>query len=288
MSALTTIAVPGLPTISNQPAAQSGVKWGLTAFNGWNDSPDLRGDFPDLPNADGAFAPVRMYRSARRLTLIGYISATSPALAEAAADTIRAFAPVGASFDVTVVDVTGTWTIQAFAGPGAIRVEMITSTRGKFMIPMVAPDGRKYGPWESAIADATFATEEGLVWPMFADGYLDWGTFAPSGQVAILNNGKAETAVVFEVRGSIDDGFQIVSDDGTIEYGGGVAAGEKLILSPYAGGRVTKGTADLTYNLVSAAWPIVGPGETKTITLVPLGSYDANARMTVKWRDAKW
>jgi hypothetical protein len=256
----------------------------------WYSSPPVISDVQQNPQDDSDYAPERTYRKAKTMSLEGWVQSTSPEAAVIEGwQRVSSLAPLGGSMNLHVTDPTGEYdmTVWLNGGPSVIP---FTQNRAKFQIPLIAPDGRKYRAQEPLVSGPGGDSPVGLVWPLFGAGYLDFGSFSPSGLFYVTNNGTAESWPVFKVRGGIDaSGFQILSTAGLIEYTAAVPSGQEVVLSPYAGGRATVSGVDVTGdNLTQADWPSILPKETRSYIFNPLGTADANAQITLNFSDAWW
>jgi hypothetical protein len=274
-------------TFDSQASGATRLK--LTNLGGWYSSPGVRTEVVDIPLADGAFSPIRSYRSPRRMTIEGV--ATAQGMESAITEVWQALAallPNGDSDTLYVTDETGRKRCRVWLD-GAPIVVPFAPGRARFQVPVVAPDPRKYSDPEVILSEPSGSAADGLTFPLFAGGYLDFGTFSPTGIFYVTNDGTAETWPVFEVRGGIDgDGFEILSDDAVLRYEAAVGAGTVVTLSPYAGGRATSGGQDVTANLTESQWPSLLPGQTRLYVFNPLGVADANALLTATVSKAWW
>lgn len=280
----TTVRIGGLE-ISNAPEGPN--KWRLTGLSGWYSGAGMRGEFVALPYGDGSIPPERTYRDDRLVTVEGIVTApTQEAAIRQCWAELAAISPEGYAEDLEVEDEEGTFMSSVYVS-GAPQVLPFAPRKARFQLTLRAPDPVKYGPIQTASTSPSSGSIDGLTFPLFAGGFLDFGAYAPSGTVTIANPGTAPYSPIFKIRGAMTTGFRIVSGDDEIVYSAGVALGTIVTLSPYAGGRATIGTSDVTVNLTSISWPEIGPGETKTFTIVPLGTPDANARLDIEFREAR-
>ncbi|AYD87363.1 minor tail protein [Microbacterium phage ValentiniPuff] len=282
--------------VETVPVADAhGLKWKLTSLENWYSSPPVKSDITDAPQSDTAFDTDRSYRGAKTDSLEGIITARTVEDAVAFGwQRVAGIAALGERIQLKVTDPTGTYTMMCRVD-GTPTVKPFTDRRARFQIPLIAADGRKYGPWieDLSAAPAGVAAVSGLVMPLFGPvvtGRLDFGPFAPSGLIEIQNTGTAATWPIFRVRGRVNaPGFQILSEAGILEFSGPVPLGSELMLSPYSGGRATIGDVDVTGEyLTRSEWPPIGPGETRQYVFNPLGSYDSNARLFADFREAWW
>lgn len=261
----------------------------LMSIDGWYSAPPVETTIDSIPLADGGFDSPS-YRRPRKISLNGMVTASSAALAKAAAwRTIAGLAPTGNAMLLTVTDELGPLTTQVRLDT-APQVVPYTGRTAFFQIPLVAPDPRKYGPLHSStIGIGSVAATDGMAFPLFAPGYLDFGAFTATNALSVSNTGTAPTWPTFLVRGSFDSaGFTITSNGGdVITFGRSVSPGSTLTISPYAGGRATVDGSDQSVFL-NATWSPIPPGGTRTYSIFAGGSTDVNAAMTVNYREAWW
>lgn len=264
------------------------ARFKLTDLEGWYGT-TVRLQVDDMPEGDGGFNPVRSYRGVRRMVLRGFAMGSTPeGTVREVWQELSAIAPQGEQLALQVDDDGGTYYMDVWAGN--VQVLPFAPRRARFSVELVATDPRKYGaPLELAPTGPAGSADDGLTFPMFAGGYLDFGAFTPSGLVYVANGGTAESWPIFHVRGTVDDGFQIISGTDVVEYSADLALGETVTLSPYAGGRAILAGADVTGGrLTQASWPSILPGETRLYVFNALGTADANARLTIEFREAWW
>lgn len=272
-----------------------GLRWKLTALQNWYSSPPVISNIEDAPQSDTAFDTDRSYRGAKTDSLEGFVTARSVEEAVSRGwHRVAGLAPRGERLQLQVTDPTGVYTMMCRLD-GAPTVRPFTDRRARFQIPLKAADGRKYGPWQTDLEarPGGVAATNGLIYPLFGPkvtGRLDFGAFAPSGLIEMKNTGTADTWPIFRIRGRVNaPGFQILSEQGILEYKGAVPVGSELTLSPYSGGRATIGGVDVTGEfLTRSEWPPIGPGETRQYVFNPVGTYDSNARLFADFREAWW
>ena len=257
----------------------------------WWDSPDTRFDDVAIPDGDGSFDPPEVFMAARMFRFRGRHEAVSALWAERE---IRTWAAGLAKLpDLGVRVYTGDrWlSLRNAKVRGRVRVREITETISEFEIPMWAADPRKYGEPVTFRVTADMIPEDGLHFPLFADGTLAFGALGSGGFGAqyfeIANQGLADFWPVFRVSGP-SPGFTIVSDEHTLRFVGTLTAEQTVTLSPYAGGRAVIGTADVSHNLTEAAWVSVGPQMTRGYAFVPDEGSGAGMTLTVEHPEGAW
>lgn len=273
--------------IDSEVANPDGMVWKLKDFTNWYTSAPVRVDITPLPGNDGGFEPERIYRSPKTMTIEGFAYGGSPEEAEALVwERIAALSPRGDAIRLRVDSVGPTKFMKVWLA-SAPQVLPFGSNRARFQISLIAADPRKYSE-PRTVKSGVSSTTDGLRFPLFASGFLDFGTFSPAGLFYINNAGTADSFPVFRIRGAVMGGFRIGSEGVVLEYSGDVPGGTELTLSPYAGGRASLQGTDMTHNISVSNWVPVGPKETRTFIFTPLGSYNANAEISTIFSDAWW
>ena len=263
-------------------------------LDGWRDSPSVRGNSEDIPGQDGGFAPVEQLLSGREIALTARHSAASQMAAQADVETWAAQLAKRTDLTFTVSDSSGPKSCRVWVAPGnRVKVRELDAQWVEFQIVFYAPDGRKYAPTDPLVLEANPDSLDGLQFPMFSAGFLDFGTFDSGagfggGGFYLTNRGTADSWPVYKVTGLIEDGFSILSQGDELRYEASVPAGSTLVLSPYAGGRAVLDGVDVTTNLTVAEWAPVGPGETRPFTFVPAGQSFGGSKLEVDFRGAWW
>jgi hypothetical protein len=192
---------------------------------------------------------------------------------------------------VTVTDSFGTLTSQVQLAE-AVEFQLGDVPRyARVTFHLYAPDPLTYGPTREFLIPAVRPVADGLHFPLFSAGKLDFGEwpvtagFGP-GKFAFSNFGTEESWPWFEAAGYMEGGFTIISGDDEIRYEDDVPTNKTLLLSPYAGGRAILDGVDVTTNLVSPAWSPIQPGDRRGFTFSPLGSASGGAALIPRFREA--
>lgn len=273
--------------IDSEVVNPDAIVWKLKDFTNWYSSAPVRVDITPLPGNDGGFEPERVYRSPKTMTIEGFAWGGTPEEAEELVwERIAALSPRGQAINLRVEGAGKTKLMKVWLASNP-QVMPFGPNRARFQIALVAADPRKYGEPQT-ITSGVAGSSDGLVFPLFADGFLDFGSFSPAGLFYIRNDGTADSFPVFKIRGAVLGGFRIGSDGVVLEYSGDVPGGTELTLSPYAGGRASLQGADVTHNIATSNWVPVGPKETRTFIFNPLGSTNQNALISTTFSDAWW
>ncbi|WP_336630030.1 MULTISPECIES: hypothetical protein [unclassified Microbacterium] len=266
--------------------------WGLLpdSLAGWWDSLESRFDEDVIPGADGAFDVDEVLTAPRRVTVTGVVTSTSAdwSIAEVRAwlaslvkipDLQFRVLAGGAWLSLRNAKVRG----QVFSRPD------FTGKRVEFEIPVWSADPRKYGRIRQISMDAVVEATGGLAFPI-VDGSIGFGGTGGvlfPGVFAITNPGTAEFyPEAFTVTGPVS-GFTIQSESWVVEYDGPIAAGQQLVITPYAGGRAVLGGGDVSNNLLRAEWVPVAPGETRGFLFTPTDP-GPGAGIVIDYPEGSW
>ena len=143
------------------------------------------------------------------------------------------------------------------------------------------PDPLRYGPPQAAQSTGLPTSGGGLAWPLFTDGFLDWGQPGDPGQITLTNPGTADAPIPLRVTGPLPGGFEVSADGGRLTYPTDVPAGQTIWIDTGDGSVLAEGTADRRLNLTRADWLLVPAGGSMTLQFTGLGAYSADARLTV-------
>lgn len=285
------IEVLGLTVATTPEPGDTKLK--LTTFAGWHSSPSVRSTVEDMPQSDNAFEPARSYRGSKIMSIQGIASGTTDTNTEDLWDTISGLAPMGLGFDVRVTAASGRTRTTRCRLSGIPSVDPLTARRAKFLIPLVAADGRKYG--DAQLLEASppgLVNTQGLVYPLVGDigGVLDFGPFSPTGLIIMQNGGTADTWPRFMVQGPVGaGGFRIQSSGSIIEFKGGVPDGQSVLLDPYAGGRAFLNGVDVTGQyLTRSEWTSIPPRSSRQYSFNPIGATNVRTKLIAEYREAWW
>jgi hypothetical protein len=259
----------------------------LTDLQGWLDMTEITLDTEKLPGQHGHFPPEDPLLGGRYVRVLADIT-TAPG-GDIRTEFWRAFSavPLG-PWRMSVTDAFGTLYSDVWLS-GTPRFTMgRVAWIGTVDITLFAPDMRKYRAQEPGDGHEPqgAVTLDGLHYPLYLDGYLDYGPFAVSGGFYLNNAGTIESWPTFRVRGELIDGFAVEAGDDLLVFDTTVPSGQECVLSPYAGGRAILNGEDRTEELVESGWSALQPGETRLFVFSALGDYDPAARLFPIMRDA--
>ncbi|MFE3386375.1 phage tail family protein [Streptomyces anulatus] len=263
-----------------------GVAWRIGAedgLQGW-DSPEVRAEHTVRQGDHGSWAdPV--YLSERPVTLAGLIDAPSKEALDEAMERLRA----AAALTDTPLVVSETVPKQALVRrSGKVLLTYVTDTTARFSVLMTAADPRRYALVEGTGSTPLPSTTGGLVFPVTFPVTFSAATVA--GEVEVENEGTFETRPVIVIDGPVVNPSVFAQyADGSVrhlDYSQTLATGDQLVIDTDAHSAVLNGNASRRRFLaVPLGWPTI-PANSSVRFQFRADTYNANARMTVRWRSA--
>jgi hypothetical protein len=254
-------------------------------ITGWDDLDDPRSY--DQPRARGhGDHPGDLYGQARIVTVTGEIASRTSR--DALAADILAASPLSSTVEDLMITTFGR---TLAAGARLIRrhlpvEEDYASGKVPFALAWRCPDPLRYGQLRTAPTGLPTAGG-GLSYPI-GDLY-DYGPLGATGQITLPNEGTAPAPIVFEVTGSLPEGFEISAAGGRLRYPAAVPAGQVIVFDTADGTVLVEGTADRRGELTAADWLQIPPGTALTVQFTSLGgAYDPNARLVAAAAPAYW
>lgn len=240
-----------------------GKRWiGRDGLDGWWDGVEPQYEEEIDPSGDGAYDPVAVTVGPRRVNVTLITDASSPVWASLDHRAWAASLSKRTDLGFRVYEEGVGWLSLRRAkirGIPKVRPHRTDMRLTTITFTVWSADPRKYGEWKSVAIDAISPERGGLAMPVSPARGMD---FNPEGDVSfpgvfhITNPGTADYFPIFSVTGPMD-GFSITSEANTITYAGALAYGQKLVLSPYAGGRAVLDGTDVSHNLTRADWTAV-------------------------------
>ncbi len=182
-------------TLSGAEEPDSGLIW--SNLEGWWGLPDARGDGDPIPGGHGRFRRSAIFRASRVITLTGHIYATDPLELVAVRDRLEAALAAG-SGAMRVGTPAGIW--ERWVEIDTLKIEPDRGRRWtQFTVDMIAPDPRRYGPWQTLGPVGLPVREGGLTFPR----PFPWsfGAVAGGGALIVSNTGTISANPVFRVTG---------------------------------------------------------------------------------------
>lgn len=182
-------------TLSGAEEPDSGLVW--SNLEGWWGLPDARGDGDAIPGGHGRFRRGSMLRSSRVLTLVGHIYAADNLELVAVRDRLETELAAGAGA-MRVATPAGIW--ERWVEIDTLKIEPDRGRRWtQFTVDMIAPDPRRYGPWQTLGPVGLPVREGGLTFPR----PFPWsfGTGDTGEVLAVPNGGAIAVNPIIRVTG---------------------------------------------------------------------------------------
>lgn len=267
------VALPGAPVIGE--VAEGGQHVQLGKLEGWWDSPASTGIATQKNNEHGAFLGPAYY-GPRVIIAEARIDGFNPGDSLAVARQVMQGLEVGELRTLSVTDELGTLTADVRQEGDPILVR--SGNRMIVSLSMLAPDSRRYGPWQSVSTGLPQASG-GFTLPVTLP-ILMTGTGA-AGALSILNDGDVDAPMLMSVSGPCPP-FAISDQQGRqLVYGEAVDAGRFLQIDTGSRTALLDGTAN---RVVTGTWPVLRPGA-NTFQFTA-SAYDAGAQLTIAYRSA--
>lgn len=268
--------------VFNGPPDQAGREWVVTSDHGWS------GSAPPRPNRsarlwqDGSTRG-RPFRNERIIRLDGYVACPTWEARREAEHRLAALCAGPALYPLVCHEETGSWVswvelddaVMVAIAPGGYDLD--------FSIQVAAPDPNRYSYTERSVsaglvADAAPSTR-----------YSMRVTFRPGG--------NARAPLLIELAGPIDAypslSLYDESDDGfsssSIFYRNPtpIPAGTSLFIDTGRRTAYLTGGYDRRSFLVDPDWRLARPGLLNTVVLGGQAAFNAQTRLTVRWRDTR-
>jgi hypothetical protein len=259
----------------------------ITEITGWEDLGDVE-DYSQ-PRARGhGEHPGDLYSRARIVSVTGEV--VDSLRRDALAAELRAATGLDSEIRDLSVDLFG---LVLTAGARLLRrsVTIVPSyvVGGvPFALQWRCPDPLRYGYPQPSQSVGLPTSGGGLAYPLAYD--LDYGAAGEDGSLTLTNPGTAPAPIVMEVRGPLEQGFEVSAAGQRLRYPVPVPAGQVITIDTGAGTVLVEGTADRRANLTIADWFQVPALSSLMVQFTSLGgAYDPGAALTVPaFRAAYW
>lgn len=290
---MTSITVGGV-TFNNTGATDAnGVSWLYGSIKGWYDGPPVKGGKTDRPQSHGSFAE-RAFRDGRTVTIAGWVSAPSRALASAAQISLSGLLASG-DFGAFMVADSDQGSLSAQVQiDGTPLVDWDEPCEIEYQLSFYAPDPLRYGA-PVPVTTGFPQLAGGLEYDLFTDGttdtgFLEFGAASATGRLVVANPGNEDVWPQFQITGPIPaQGLEVVrvGTGERLRFEGEVSTGSVLLLDSATGLVVIDGYADRSGLLTIRDWSPVAPGGSAEFEFVPLGTYSA-AQLTATVSPGFW
>ena len=183
-------------TMAGVRKPDNGFYW--TDLVGWWGLPDLRGTADNIPGANGRFRRTEYLRDSRAITLTGHLLTKTHRDLVSARDRLEDALSAGYGSMKVVTSSTGSW--ERGVEIDTLKVEPDHGREWtKFIVDMVAPDPRRYGPLQT-VGPASVPTSEGGVNLPQAMPW-NFGTTSGESRLTVPNPGTLKLEPVFRIEG---------------------------------------------------------------------------------------
>jgi hypothetical protein len=198
------VELPGL-TLTNAPGQSREYLRDLT---GWFDGVDPDTKTKKRPRGDGFFGVRRTYKKGRAVVAEGgLIRLGDPAYLFELRDRVMALQNIPGSFMVTVRDPTGPWSAEVEIGGKPLFTIEDEDGVAEFEVPLFNRDGRKYGQPLQVGPEGPPTSGGGITSPITSP--VTAGPRGTLGRIVTVNEGRADTWSIVDVRGGLELGFEL-------------------------------------------------------------------------------
>lgn len=272
----------------------AGTDYRIRTLEGWEELPPSRYDKKPRTQGHGAH-PSKVWGDERIVTVEGWCWSAAERDAQLLAFQRRMTFDGGEELlTVTVAGRTLTaWAQLITARPMLLRGDWGLGRFG-WLVQWRCPDPRRYGA-PLTLSTGLPTSGGGLVFPLFATGFLEFGALGNTGQIVLSNAGTAPASILFQVTGGLPQGYEISAAGQRLTYPVEVPAGQVIDLNTADGSVLVEGTASRRGSLTVADWmqvPAAAPDGTPgslTAQFTSLGgAYDPAARLDATVVDTYW
>lgn len=255
----------------------NGTDWALLDWQGMG-GVSTAGQVVQRAGDHGAWATPQFY-GARTLTLTIHATAKTRALRDVARAFMQQAIPVSDLATFRWDEPTPVQMSVRRSGP--ITETYVTLCDVEFMVPLVAPDPRKYSTVLHSVSSTQAATAAGLAPPLTPPFTLPAG--APPMYVACVNNGSFETRPTVTITGPISGPAVVnVTTGQAVSFSGLTLASTDVLTVDFSARQALLNGVYRPADIASSWW-VMPPGST---TVQVTGTASTGAQMTVAWRDA--
>ncbi|NUL43741.1 hypothetical protein F7P69_00800 [Cellulosimicrobium funkei] len=250
------------------------------AMDGWDNSPDVKRDSTERPQAHGDYSSRGLYTS-KMVTLTGHVFVTSPEQMQVARDTFVGALNDGQDHTIAVTKTSGTLYATMQQG-GAVQWLRETDLHARFLVELYAADPRMYGGIRTAQAYSETRDDHAVKFPLTYP--LSFGKPETVGRAVLSNAGNSPAYPTYTVNAYLPLGFSITTEGRSIVFGGTTFEGSPVVIDTYAGTASVSGL-DRSYQLMKRDWTPIPPRGTLAVEFAPLGGLETAAWADVTYRD---
>lgn len=272
----------------------AGTTFRVRTLEGWEELPPSRYDKKPRTHSHGAH-PTKVWSDERLVTVEGWCWTAAERDRQLTEFQRRmTFHDGEEPLTLTVAGRTLTaWAQLITARPMLIRGEWGLGRFG-WLAQWRCPDPRRYGA-TNTISTGLPTPGGGLEFPLFEDGFLDFGELGDTGQIVLSNPGTAAASILFAVTGGLPEGYEVSASGQRLTYPVEVPPRQVINLDTADGSVLVEGTASRRGNLTRAEWMHVpaaavdGTPGTLTVQFTSLGGvYDPVAQLAATVVETYW
>jgi hypothetical protein len=273
--------------------SDTGRGWVFADLIDWYTVPDSKSAVIATPQGHGAFNPGRDWRSAAAISFTaGYIG-NSAAECVAAVETFTGIVNAVSAPTMRVTDALRSTSREVSVRHIGVP-DFFTHDQFEvhFAVDVLAWDPVRYGDvvtYSTGLASGG----GGLEYPLHdggSGGSLYYGAVGSLGRVEVVNEGTADTWPVFEVSGTLGDGFyiQCLGDGSILRYDRVVPAGTTVSIDSRTGQVLVDGVSDASTYLTQDEFFAVPAGGTCVVQFNAISTSSGTPTMTVRARSGWW
>lgn len=269
-------------TLSGIEKPDSGLIW--TDLEGWWGLPDARGDGDPIPGGHGRFRRRKVLRDARIMTLRGHIYAKDNTELVEVRDRFEAALSDGVGLMRVATSASGVW--ERWVEIDTLTIEPDHGRhQTSFVIDIVAPDPRRYGPEVTLGPVGLPASVGGVRFPQRAP--FNFGTVSDGGRLRIPNPGSIDNSPTIIVHGGFSTlAVTDVTAGRRLQLDWPVPEGMSVVLDS-SRRRAMLGNTEITRWLSRREWFTISPGDMHEFRFEATG-VEGEPKMFGKYREGAW